>query len=141
MTDGPAIHQRLGRTLWAVAALTLALAAAFPVAAYFGWRRHGDAGLAAAVLAMSVCWLGGTLALAAPWAAGRRNPVVGILLGSLFRMLVPLAGAITATIFWPPFRRVDGFGIIVAYFLWMLVWETLLSLWLVKQPSQATRVQ
>lgn len=118
---------------WVTAALWLP----WPAVAYACYQVNGFNGVWASGLACCGCWVGVASALMVSWWANRWTPVVGLLGGSALRFFIPLAVAIAGTIFSPGFRQAGGFGIIVAYFLYSLVWETGLSLRLVRKRQTA----
>ncbi len=129
---------KLSSAIWATVWLTVGLAGVLPLFAYGMTRFVGELSLPVLFVGFAGCWVGGTAALFAPWLTQKFHPVTGVLFGSLCRTAIPLTVAVVATVFWGPFRQLGGFGIMVAYFLWMLLCETLLSLWLVQRSSYGT---
>ncbi|MHB1033687.1 MAG: hypothetical protein ACYC35_01355 [Pirellulales bacterium] len=112
--------------------LTLLVVAMYPIVAACAYASHGQAGLAAAAVAAGLVWAGAlpALALAAKW-QGSARAVAGVLLGTLFRMGVPLVGGIVLQARSAVLAQAGVFGWIVAYYLVVLAVETLLSLSLV----------
>jgi hypothetical protein len=122
----------LSRTMAAVAAITAAMLASYPVGLYVAWHYHGRPGMAASTVAMLTCWVSATLASFGPWLTNRWVPVVGLLVALIVRVTIPLAVAVVLTEAWGDFHKVNGFGMMVAYFLYMVTWEAGISVWLVR---------
>jgi hypothetical protein len=89
-----------------LALLSLLALAVWPAFAWIGYARHGTAGVQAASVAGLVAWLGACLAF---WLASRPaggQAVSGVLLGTLFRLGLPLAvGVVLDRQGGPPKRR------------------------------------
>ncbi len=110
----------------------LALLVVFPVYGWFGYRSHGADGLLAAVVAGVVCWVAGTAALLLVGVTrGTPAAIHASLLGMLFRMGLPLLVGIVLQRTGGPLARAGVFGMILCYYFWMLIVETLLSVRLI----------
>ena len=130
-----------GSVLGLIAACALLAAVLLPAGLLIGWIvawRFDRLVLQAALIAIGVCWISGTFALAAAYAGGRLGmPVHGFLLGMLFRTGLPLAAGVALSRV-GPLAEAGIFSMILGVYLCALVVETLLSLYLI-QP--ATRVR
>lgn len=99
--------------------------------------------LFAAMIAGGICWISSTLALlvtvlSSPRSAseqGNASALTGVLGGMLFRMGLPLVAGLILQNQAPSLSAAGVFGYIVAFYLWTLVTETALSLWLLKMNS------
>ena len=113
---------------------TAAFFAAF-AAGWFEYTRGGAVGSAAVAAAALTCWVASvaSLVLSTLW---RQTPqaVTGILAGVLVRMTLPLGLAVLAQMTGGPLARAGLFGWIVCFFLFTLVVETLLLVWLLNSP-------
>ena len=124
---------------FACAILTLVVALAFPVFAWFGHKLHGWDGVAASGVAAGVCWLGAAIALVLGGVLGRGgNAANGVLLGMLFRMGIPLAVGIALDRRGGLLADASVFGMILIYYFVTLVAETALSLKLIPPADKRT---
>jgi hypothetical protein len=130
-----------GSILGLVAACALLAAILLPAGLLIGWLvawRFDGLVLQAALIAVGICWISGTIALAAAVVGGRLGmPLHGFLLGMFFRTGLPLAAGVALNRV-APLAESGIFTMILGVYLCALVVETLLSLYLV-QP--ATRVR
>jgi hypothetical protein len=85
----------------------------------------------AAAVAIGVCWIAGVLALITTY-LGRRlaSPVQGVLGGMLFRMGLPMAVGFVLHRQGGQLAQAGVFTMILGVYLFALLVETLLSLWL-----------
>lgn len=128
-TDSTASSRRQASTVSACLYLTLALMAAFPAFAGYGYYHAGQTGIWAAALAGLVCWVGASAALAiAGLFTNPQQATVGLLLGMFFRMGLPLGAGFLFSMQGGPLVEAGLLGILVTYYLVALVAETLLSL-------------
>lgn len=123
---------RLARA-WAT--LTVAMAVCFAIVGgvMYGWR--GEAALQAAAVAAGVCWLGSSLALAGTAMFGRtgvNGPMYTLLFGMAFNCGLPFVTGLALNRLGGPLAEAGVFGLIVVFFQFALVVETLLSLCLIK---------
>jgi len=109
-----------------------AMVLAFPAFAAFGFSRSGGTGVAAAAVAGGVCWAGALTALLLMGAL-RSGPkvVYATLLGTFFRLGVPLIAGLALNYQGGLLAEAGVFGMIVGYYLVGLIVETLLSVRLV----------
>jgi hypothetical protein len=111
-----------------------------PAGLAIGWlvaRRMDAFVLQAAVIAVVLCWLAGSLALVVTHVSTRaRAPVHGVLLAMLLRMGLPLVAGLALNQV-APLAEVGIFSMILGVYLCALVAETLLSLRMV-QPARRT---
>ncbi len=97
---------------------------------FWGHATHGEAGIAAAVLAVLVCWFSATAALVvAGRSAGTPNALNAQLASIGLRTVVPLVVAIGVEGQVPYIAQAGLFGMMVPAYLVSLVAETLLSIW------------
>jgi hypothetical protein len=108
--------------------------------AWFGYRRAGTEGVAAAAIAFGVCWLSGSLALVATFVGQRLGAAIpGVLVGMIFRMGLPLITGMALQRNSPPLAAAGVFLMILGLYLVGLLVETLLSLQLVPRTNRAPR--
>lgn len=122
-----------------VAILTVALAAAYPLFAAYGYHRHGTWGVVAASVAGLICWASCSLALACVALLQRTQPIAGILGSMIFRMGVPLVFGIALQQGHDQLAAAGIFGTVLLYYLLSLVVETLLSLRLIPSTLQVSK--
>jgi hypothetical protein len=120
-----------GAVLRACFWLTIALALVYPAFAAFGYWRAGETGLAAASVAGAVCWLGTLAALLLTGLLQGELAIQGVLSGMAFRFGLPFLAGILLTKNGGPLAEAGVFGMIVVYYLFGLLVETLLSVRLV----------
>jgi len=126
--------------LWvAVAWLTAALLAVYPLFGWWGYHRHGALGLVAAGFAASVCWVAGASALACVRLTTDTNPVAGVLGSMVFRMGLPLASGLVLQQTHEPLASVNIFGTVLLYYLITLAVETILSVRMVGVRGPVSR--
>ena len=114
--------------------LTVALWGVFPVFAWFGHQRHEADGFWAAVVSAAVCWAGASAALLLIGISrGTSAAVHSTLLATLFRMAPPLLVGITLQQAGGQLARAGVFGMILCYYFWTLLVETLLSVRLLSE--------
>lgn len=97
------------------------------------WYLSGRWGLAAAVAAASLCWVGAVLGattgvIVGRWIKGPARPLYEFLVGMLFRMGVPIGGAVVAHIMGGPLRDAGMLYYVMGLYLISLAVETLFSL-------------
>jgi cytochrome bd-type quinol oxidase subunit 1 len=105
-----------------------------------GFARSGMVGIAAAAIALGVCWFSASLALACVYVGQEiKNPIAGILGGMIVRMGLPLAVGLLIQRSNGPLADAGCFLMILGLYLVALVVETWLSLRLVRrdQPKSA----
>jgi len=109
-----------------------AMLLALPFFATYGFLRAGLTGVEAAAVAGGVCWLGAVPSLLLMgWLRGGPHVVSGVLLGMLLRMGLPLVVGLLLIQTGGPLAKAGVFGMIVGYYLFGLLIETLLSVRLV----------
>jgi hypothetical protein len=117
--------------------LALAIAATLGVAGGVAWSRSGEMGLAAAIVAAGVCWVGAALSFVlVEWFRRSGNPVAGVLGGMLIRLGLPLAVGVALSEAGGPLADAGVFGLIVVFYLVALVVETLLLVRALQQPRR-----
>ena len=132
--DGPPTGS-LASLLRACAVLFAVLAPLSIAIACFAYTRSGTVGIVAAAIAGGLCWVSGSLALAAAFLGQRwNNPIAGILGGTLLRLGFPLAGGLAIQQTQPPIAQAGCFTMILGLYLVALAVETVLSLKFVPQP-------
>ena len=120
----------------ACAFLALASAVAFPVVGYAAYIRFGRAGMIAAAIAIGVCWISATIAMAIT--GGTRNSPLelsGILVANGMRFGVPLLAAVTLHYGHASLAEVGIFGWFVIAYLWTLLVGTTLSVFLERKQN------
>ena len=134
MTDIPPVSDSLdpGPRPASTAASVLVLAGiallALPLFAWIGYQRSGPIGIQAALVAAGVCWAGAAIALwLAARSAGGPQAISGILLGMFFRFGGPLLVGVLLHRQGGLLAKAGVFGMILAYYLLLLVPETLLA--------------
>jgi hypothetical protein len=106
----------------------------------WGYSRHGQPGVIAAVVAVLVCWLSATIALVlAGLLAGTPLSLQGQLASVFPRTLVPILFAIFFEMAVPPLAQAGIFGMMVPAYLVALTTETLLSIWLTGSPGTVAK--
>ena len=122
--------------------LTAVVAVALLLAGTTMWFMRGASGVLAACVAAAVCWVGaGSALICAAWLAPSGRAVQAHLLGSFFRIGLPLVVGTVLQQQGGPLADAGVFGLIVIFYLVSLVAETVLSLKFVKNtPHGATRV-
>jgi hypothetical protein len=121
-----------------IAALAVALAMVFAPLAAVAYASHGTTGLLAAAIAVGVCWLGSSLALAGTWLFGRSGtsgPMFTLLFGLVFNCALPFATGLVLNRAGGPLAEAGVFGLIMTCFLFSLTVETVLSLCLLKERA------
>ena len=113
--------------------VTLAMAAAFPLFAWYGHYRFGDAGLYAAAVAGFVCWLGGVIGLAVASQFTGRLAASGALLAMLIRMIPPLVVGLVVLSQQSSLVKAGLLEMMIFYYLFGLAIETT---WLVRQVNR-----
>ncbi|MBM4000335.1 MAG: hypothetical protein FJ297_12505 [Planctomycetes bacterium] len=142
--DGPLIASGGPSTGRSLVWFATALSVVFPFYAAWGWAMYGRIGLVTAVVALAVCGLGGTAALLSGVWLQRRSPVGGAVGGMLFRFGIPFVAAIGLTENFPVLARAGQFAMVVGYYLFALVIETILAVRLIappRQPAVSSRVR
>jgi len=105
-------------------------------------QARGINGALAAGVAAALCWLGSTAALVIAGISSRKNHAVqGHLLGTIFRLGLPLVAGIVLQKFGGPLAEAGVFGLIVVFYLITLIAETVLALRFIKRPENATRAR
>lgn len=114
-----------------------------PAGIAVGWicsRQLDSRAMLAAATAVGICWLSGSLALAAIcFGTWLRLPVQGVLGGMLVRMALPLAAGLVLSRVSGPLAESNVFSMIVGVYLCGLVVETLLSLQFIPPPASALK--
>ena len=132
-------RSKTASTSVACGALTLALLLVLPLFAWYGHSHHGMLGVQAAVVAGSICWAGGMLALLAVVVVrGTQKVLHGALAGMFFRAGLPLAAGVVLTSQGGDLAEAGVFGMILGFYLVTLVVETLLSLRFVAPTGKMT---
>jgi hypothetical protein len=107
-------------------------ASLLPFAAALAWlgnSRSGEIGVAAAAIALGVCWVSGSLALVCTFVGQRLGAAIhGVLVGMIFRMGLPLVTGIALQRNNPPLADAGVLLMILGLYLVALLVETLLSL-------------
>ena len=104
---------------------------------YYGSQRSGHVGVQAAVIAGSVCWLAGCLALVVSFVGHRFDWGAQSVLGSMgVRLGLPMVAGIALQRLSPSLAEAGVFGMILGNYLIMLVAEALLSLKFVSTSSK-----
>jgi hypothetical protein len=128
----------LRNCLWLTLVVLLAL---LVIGGVIGPAR-GLNGVLAASVAAGLCWFGSTVALVIAGISGRTNHAVqGHLLGTFFRLGLPLVAGIVFQRFGGPLTEAGVFGLIVVFYLITLVAETFLALRFIKRPENVTRAR
>ncbi len=126
----------LSGALKSCALLALAVVGFYPLVAGYGYSQYGNSGVASASVAAGVCFVGAAAALmCVAFLQGPTAAVNSTLLGMLFRMGLPLGGAMVLNQNGGPLAEAGVLGMVLVYYLFTLVIETLLSLRLVKHRS------
>ncbi len=121
--------------LLSLVVFVVGLLVVLPLYAWVGWHRHGQAGLMTALVAAAVCGVGGASALICGVLLQKSSPVGGVLGGALFRFGFPLVAAVVISENVPYLARAGQFGMIVAFYLYALLIETLLAVRLVRPAN------
>ena len=120
--------------LWGCVLVTFAMAAAYPLFAWYGYYRFGDAGLYSSAVAGSVCWLGGVVGLAVASQFTGRLAASGALLAMLIRMIPPLVVGVVVLSQQLSLVKAGLLEMMIVYYLFGLAIETT---WLVRQVSRS----
>ena len=128
----------LPKFLRACAILAISMALVGGVCAVFGYSQSGNWGLVSAFAAMLVCCLAGFIGLLLSYKLQGDFAIHGVLGGMLARVGLPLATGIILQHLGGPLADAGVFGMIMACYLVMLLVETMLSVWLVRQPNPST---
>ncbi len=116
------------------ALLALAVAGFYPLLAGYGYMQYGLMGVAAGSVAAGLSFAGAAISLILYALFQGPTAAVNItLLGTLFRMAIPLGGAMVLHRSGGPLAESGVVGMVVAYYLYTLVIETLLALRLVNR--------
>lgn len=120
------------------ALLLFVIVAALLLIGWWGFSNHGTTGLIAALVAAGTCWLGGTLALISTAFAGRGSTAAlwSLLFGMLFRMGLPLVVGLALNRAGGPLASAGVFGMVLVFYLLILVVETPLSIKLLQHNQQ-----
>ena len=96
----------------------------------WGYISYGMTGVIAALVAAGTCWMGGTLALISTAIASRGSTAAmwALLFGMLFRMGLPLAVGLALNRAGGPLASAGVFGMVLVFYLLILVVETPLSI-------------
>jgi hypothetical protein len=124
----------------ACAVLTLTLLTAFPLFAWFGFERSGQAGVAAAAVAGAVCWFGALAALVL--VARARDSAAAVnatLIGMFLRLGLPLVTGILLQQSKGELAQAGVFGMILCYYFVALTVETILSVQLIGNKSSVAK--
>lgn len=117
--------------------LTLALLLVLPLFAWYGFRAHGTVGVTTAMIAAFVCWVGALPSLfGLALTRGTPAAVQAMLFGMLFRTAIPLGAGFVLQQLGGELARAGVFGMILCYYLWTLLIETLVSVRLVGGAQQ-----
>ena len=120
----------------ACALLALSAAVAFPVFGYAAYVKFGAAGICAAAIAVSVCWISATLALVLTgWTRNSPLELTGILVANGIRFGVPLLAGVTLQYGHLSLAEVGILGWFVVAYLWTLFVETTLSVFLDRKQN------
>ena len=120
--------------------LTATLLTAFPLFAWFGYQRSGEAGIAAAAIAGAVCWFGALSALVL--VARSRDSAAAVnatLMGMFLRLGLPLLTGIVLQQSQGELARAGVFGMILCYYFVALIVETILSVRLISNKSSVAK--
>jgi hypothetical protein len=126
--------------LWVVASCAMLGMVLAPVALGIsvfqgGWTSES---LVRAALGGGICWIAAVLALVSTYLGNRwHSPVQGLLLGMLFRMILPLAAVLVLTNLGGPLALPDIATTILGVYLVALVLETLLAVRMISPVSEA----
>jgi len=134
-SDNPCQTQdvQLSGVLKSCALLALAVGCFYPLVAGYGYLQYGSMGVAAGSIAAGLAFAGAAVSLVLyAFFQGPTAAVNITLLGMLFRMAIPLGGAMLFHRSGGPLAEAGVVGMVVAYYLFTLVIETLLALRLVK---------
>ena len=96
---------------------------------FAAYLQSGQSGVLASLVALGICLVAGLMALSAT--AALRGPNIALwslLFGLLFRMGLPLGLGLYLSRSQPALAKAGVFGLIVVYYLFTLIAETLLSL-------------
>jgi len=122
---------------WLAAVLLLFL----PLFGWYGFRHHGSIGIVAALVAVGVNFLAGSLALLfVPRAGQTVDGISGLMLGILFRTGVPLAAGFCLHAYGGPLADSNVLGMIMVYYLIALPAETLIAVRLIQQNPSLPKV-
>ena len=117
--------------------LSAAMLLFFVPAAAIAFWLHGQSSVLAAAVAAAVCWLGSSLALAGTVAVGHRGInglLYTVLVGLVFNCALPFAVGLILSRIGGPLADAGVFGLIVIFFQFALLVETLLAVCLNKSP-------
>lgn len=122
--------------------LTLALLCVFPLFAWYGYAIHGAEGIRAAGAAAGLCWVGSMVALVTSvLMRGPENAVNALLLGTMFRMGVPLFGGLALHKLGGELAAAGVFGMTLCYYFVTLAVEIPLSLRFVQSVERVSEVR
>ncbi len=120
----------------ACALLALSAAIAFPVVGYSAHVKVGGAGIRAAAIALSVCWISATIALVLTgWTRNSPLELTGILVANGVRFGIPLLAGVALQYGHASLAETGIFGWFVVAYLWMLFVETTLSVFLDRKQN------
>ncbi len=135
----PIAPSRRANSIWLALALTAVLAAALPLFAWFGYTQYAMSGVHSAVFAFGVCTVAGVLAiLVSGMFVNPQLAMAGLMASMLFRMGLPLGMIAFVQATAHPLRGAGLAGMIMAYYLLMLVVETPLTILLVRPDPTPT---
>jgi hypothetical protein len=113
--------------------------AAAAIAAWFEFARNGTIGLKAVLVAAFTCWTASVLSLVLSGAWRHSSQaVVGILAAVLVRMSIPFGTIVLAGD--GPLVQARLVGWILTFFLFTLVVETSLLVWLLRSSSRGSNL-
>jgi hypothetical protein len=126
-----------------VVSCAVLLALLVPCGAVVAWLVSGKFDritVLAAIVAVGICWMAGTLALIVAYLGQKlASPVQGVLGGMLIRMFLPMAVGIALHRQGGPLAQTGVFTMILGVYLFALVVETLLSLRLMPPAVAITK--
>ena len=133
--------RRIRSCVMAIAVLLLVVALVSSVVGYFGFQRHGSAGLMAACVAGFLCFAASSAALVVTaMSSGTVNALSGTLLGIILRTAVPFLVSILLMQASRPLADAGLLGMVLINYLVVLVVETVLAVRIV-QAHLSTVVQ
>jgi hypothetical protein len=123
----------------ACALLALSVLIVFPIVGYFAYAEFGTAGLEAAGVAASVCWIAATAALMLTGMIGKSpSAVSGILVAGALRFALPLLVGSGLQFVGGTLAESGVFGWIVVFYLLTLTVETTLSVLVHRDQTKDT---
>ncbi len=127
---------RLRQCAWSVGVLLVVVLLVGLAVGFYGFSRHGNQGIVAAVVAGLLCFAAASAALiVAALTANTPNALTGILLGIVLRTAAPLLLSILLMQAFSPLADAGLLGMVLVNYLVVLTAETLLAVRLVNAHS------